>query len=132
MKNLFTTENAAMLLIDHQIGTAKLARNIDAAHLLANTRARARTAVDSGMPLLLTTSQEDHFQGPLFADLETIAPQAHADRVKRPGVVDAWTYAPYKQAVEALGRKKLVMAGLTNDVCTVYPAHHTCPTGIRV
>ncbi|MEM9012481.1 MAG: isochorismatase family protein [Pseudomonadota bacterium] len=132
MKNLFTTENAAMLLIDHQVGTAKLARNISAAHLLANARALARTAVETKMPLVLTTSQEDHFQGPLFSDFEEIAPEAHAARIKRPGVVDAWTFAPFKSAVEATGRKKLIMAGLTNDVCTVYPAISALEDGYEV
>ena len=132
MKNLFTTENAAMLLIDHQVGTARLARNIDHAHLLANTRALARTAVETGMPLLLTSSQEDHFQGPLFDDLKQIAPEAYEARIKRPGVVDAWGYEPYREAATALGRKKLIMAGLTNDVCTVYPAISALEDGYDV
>ncbi|MEM8750629.1 MAG: isochorismatase family protein [Pseudomonadota bacterium] len=132
MKNLFTTDTAAMLLIDHQDGTAKLARNIDYPHLLANTRALARTAAETGMPLILTSSQEDHFQGPLFKDLDEIAPDAYAARIKRPGVVDAWTYGPYKEAVEATGRKKLIMAGLTNDVCTVFPAISALEDGYEV
>ncbi|WP_444922167.1 isochorismatase family protein [Microbulbifer sp. CnH-101-G] len=132
MKNLFTTDSAAMLLIDHQVGTVKLARNISHAHLLANVRALARTAVKTGMPLLFTTSQEDHFQGPLFDDLEKIAPEAHAQRIKRPGVVDAWTFEPFKSAVEATGRKKLIMAGLTNDVCIVYPAISAVEDGYEV
>lgn len=132
MKNLFTVANAAMLLIDHQDGTVKLARNIDYNHLLANTRALARTAAENGMPLVLTSSQEDNFQGPLFKDLEEIAPEAYANRVKRPGVVDSWTYQPFKDAVEATGRKKLVIAGLTNDVCTVFPAISAVEDGFEV
>ncbi|VVT24909.1 isochorismatase family protein [Rhizobium sp. EC-SD404] len=132
MRNPFTADDAAMLLIDHQVGTAKLARNIDHAHLLANARALARTAAETGMPLVLTTSQEDRFQGPLFDDLQQIAPDAHAARVERPGVVDAWTYAPFKDAVVATGRKRLIMAGLTNDVCTVYPAISAIEDGYEV
>jgi hypothetical protein len=37
------------------------------------------------MPLVLTSSQEDHFQGRLFEDLEAIAPEAYMARVKAPG-----------------------------------------------
>lgn len=84
------------------------------------------------MPLVLTTSQEERFQGPLFQDLLTIAPQAHAARIKRPGVVDSWTYEPFKNAVLATGRKKLIMAGLTNDVCIVYPAISAVEDGFEV
>lgn len=132
MKNLFTTKNAAMLLIDHQIGTIKLARNIDHDEIVRNTRALARTAAQTGMPLLLTSSQEERFQGRLLPDLEAIAPKAYVDRIKRPGVVDCWMYEPYRTAVQRTGRKKLIMAGLTNDVCIVFPAISAVQDGYEV
>lgn len=132
MKDLFTTDNAAMLLIDHQVGTEKLARNIPHDRLHANVRALARTAVETGMPLVLTSSEEDNFQGALYPFLEEIAPDAYANRIKRPGTVDAWTYADYKAAVEATGRNNLIMAGLTNDVCTVFPTISAAEDGYRV
>ncbi len=132
MKNKFTVDNAAMLLIDHQQGTIKLARNLPHAEIVQNTRALARTAVETGMPLVLTSSMEDHFQGLLLDDLQTLAPEAYEKRIKRPGIVDCWEYAPYKAAVEATGRKKLIMAGLTNDVCIVYPAISAVEEGYEV
>lgn len=122
MNNLFTAENSAMLLIDHQRGTLKLARNIPHDEIVRNTRALARTAVAIKLPLVLTSSQETNFQGLLIDDLQTIASDAYEKRVKRPGVVDAWGFAPFRRAVEETGRRKLIMAGLTNDVCIVYPA----------
>ncbi len=122
MKNVFTTSNAAMLLIDHQVGTIKLAISTPYDEIVRNMRALARTAIETGMPLVLTSSQEDHFQGLLLDDLQTIAPEAYSNRVRRPGVVDCWLYGPFKEAVVATGRKKLIMSGLTNDVCIVYPA----------
>ena len=120
--DLFTTQDTAVLLIDHQIGTLKLVRNIDHDLLRRNVRALARVAVETDMPLVLTSSQEDHFQGHLIDDLQEIAPDAYEARVKRPGTVDAFKYDDYAAAVEATGRKRLIMAGLTNDVCTVFPA----------
>lgn len=132
MKNKFTVENAAMLLIDHQQGTIKLARSIAHEEIIRNTRALARTAVETGMPLVLTTSMETHFQGLLLDDLQKIAPDAYEKRVRRPGVVDCWEYEEYKSAVIATGRKKLIMAGLTNDVCIVYPAISATEDGFEV
>jgi nicotinamidase-related amidase len=132
MKDLFSPDNAAMLLIDHQVGTVKLGVSTPYDEVLRNTRALARTAVEARMPLVLTTSQEERFQGPLFSDLASIAPQQHAARVKRPGVVDCWMYQPFKDAVLATGRKKLIMAGLTNDVCIVYPAISAVQDGFQV
>lgn len=132
MKNLFTTQDATILLIDHQVGTIKLAISTPYDEIVRNTRALARTAVETGMPLVLTSSQEDHFQGLLLDDLQTLAPDAYAARVKRPGVVDCWLYPPFKDAVVATGRKRLIMAGLTNDVCIVYPAISAVEDGYEV
>lgn len=132
MKNKFTVDNAVMLLIDHQQGTIKLARNLPYAEIVQNTRALARTAVETGMPLILTSSMETNFQGLLLEDIQKIAPDAYEKRIKRPGVVDAWEYADFKNAVEATGKKKLIMAGLTNDVCIVYPAISAVEDGYEV
>lgn len=132
MKNAFSIATAAMLLIDHQVGTIKLALSTPYDEIVRNTRALARTAVETAMPLLLTSSQEDHFQGLLLDDLQTLAPEAYAARIKRPGVVDAWQFPAFREAVQALDRKQLIMAGLTNDVCIVYPAISAVEAGYSV
>lgn len=132
MKHRITVEDSAMLLIDHQRGTIKLARNIDHDEIVRNTRALARTAVATSMPLVLTSSMEEEFQGLLLDDLQQIAPDAYAARVKRPGVVDCWEFAPFRDAVLATGKKNLIMAGLTNDVCIVYPAISATEEGFNV
>ena len=132
MKNKFTVENTAMLLIDHQQGTIKLARNLSREEIVQNTRALARVAVETEMSLVLTSSMEDHFQGLLLDDLQKIAPEAYSNRIKRPGVVDCWEYDEYRNAVIATGKKKLIMAGLTNDVCIVYPAISAIEDGFEV
>ena len=132
MKGIFRLEDAAMLLIDHQVGTIKLALSTPHDEIVRNTRALARTAAEGGMPLVLTSSQEDHFQGLLLPDLQALVPDDYARRVKRPGIVDAWQFAPFREAVERTGRKKLIMSGLTNDVCIVYPAISAVEDGYEV
>ncbi len=132
MKNKFTIENSAMLLIDHQQGTIKLAQNLPHTEIVQNTRALARTAKETGMPLVLTSSMETNFQGMLLEDFKAIAPEEYEARIKRPGIVDCWEYEDYKKAVVATGKKKLIMAGLTNDVCIVYPAISAVEEGYDV
>jgi len=132
MKNRFTTTNAALVLIDHQAGTINLARNIPRAGIVRNMRALARTAVENGMPLVLTTSLETEFQGPMLDDLKAIAPEAYSKRVRRHGVVDCWDDENFKNAVVATGSKKLIMAGLTNHVCTVFPSMSATEDGYDV
>jgi nicotinamidase-related amidase len=132
MKNKFTVHDSAMLLIDHQQGTIKLAKNIDHEQIVQNTRALARTAKETGMPLVLTSSEEENFQGLLLEDLQELAPEEYENRVKRPGIVDCWEFEPFRKAVEASGKKKLIMAGLTNDVCIVFPAISATEDGYEV
>lgn len=117
-----TSQNAAMILIDHQIGTMGWARSVDIELIKANTRALARTAVDLGMPIVFTSSMEDQMQGPLMPDLEEIAPEAFAARVKRPGVVNCWDDPAFADACRKTGRKHFLMAGITTDVCLAPPA----------
>ena len=49
-------------------------------------------------------------------------PDEYTRRVKRAGTVNAWDDPNFVAAVEDTGRKNLVMAGVTTDVCLVYPA----------
>lgn len=132
MKDRFTVENSAMLLIDHQQGTIKLAKNISYDEIVQNARALARTANETGMPVVLTSSEEENFQGLLLEDLQKILPEYYEKRIKRPGIVDAWEFEPFRKAVEATGRKKLIMSGLTNDVCIVFPAISATEAGYEV
>jgi len=84
------------------------------------------------LPVVLTSSQEDQIQGPLLPELESILPDAFANRVKREGVVNAWADPAFKAAVLATGRRNLIMAGVTTDVCLVFPAIDAVDEGFRV
>ena len=128
----FTPENSVMLLIDHQQGTIKLAKNIPESVILSNTRALARTAKATGIPLVLTTSNENNFQGPLFDFFQEVAPEEYAARIQRQGLVNTWEHSGFRKAAVASGRKNLIMAGLTNDVCIVFAAISAVLDGYHV
>lgn len=132
MTALFTPQNTALLLIDHQIGTMQLIRNIDVAQAKRMSLALAKAARILGIPTILTSSQEDRMQGPLLPELQEILPEAFESRIKREGIVNAWTDANFKAAVEATGRKNLIMAGVTTDVCLVFPAIDAVREGYQV
>ena len=128
----FTAENTAMLLIDHQVGTMGWVRSISFDDLKANALALAKAARGLNIPLVLTSSMENHAQGPLLSELEEIAPAEHAARIQRQGVVNAFDDKNFAAAVEATGRRKLIVAGVTNDVCTVFPTVSALRDGYEV
>lgn len=129
---LFTPANTAVLLIDHQRGTMSWVRSIPLEEMKANALALARAAKALEMPLVLTSSLEDQAQGPLPEELARIAPAEFEKRIRRSGVVNALHDPDYAAAVEATGRRNLIIAGVTNDVCTVYPTLTALEQGYRV
>ncbi len=128
----FNADNAAMLLIDHQLGTIEWMHSAPKEEVKRNTLALAKAAKAVRMPVLLTSSMEWEAQGPLFPELEEILPEAFEARIKRAGIVDAFDDPNFAQAVQALGRKKLIMAGLLTEVCVVYPALNAADEGYEV
>ncbi|MGW0710259.1 isochorismatase family protein [Streptomyces sp. NPDC002643] len=117
----FTPENSALLLIDHQVGTMGWVGSIAFEEMKANALALAKAAKALDMPLVLTSSMEEYAQGPLLSELAEIAPEEFAGRIQRQGVVNAFDDKNFADAVAATGRSHLIIAGVTNDVCTVYP-----------
>lgn len=120
----FKKEDTVMLLIDHQVGTINFAANRPKDMIINRAATLAKIAKALDIPVVLTTSQEDQMQGPTIPELQKILPDEYANRIKRTGVTNAWDDPNYKKAVlkAANGRKNVIMAGLTNDVCIVYPS----------
>jgi nicotinamidase-related amidase len=132
ISNQFTPENSALVLVDYQVGTLQLIRNNSSDQSLRNAVMLAKAAKAYGMPIVLTTSQEDHIQGPLAPALQHISPEAYKNRVKRVGIVNAWADPNFSAAVEATGRKKLIMGGVTTDICLIFPSISAVQAGFEV
>jgi nicotinamidase-related amidase len=132
MTHPFRPNSSALLLIDHQVGTMQLVKNLPLEQVRTMTLALARAAKILQMPVILTSSQEERIQGPLMPELAEILPDAFEARVRRAGIVNAWTDAQFVAAVEATGRKDLIMAGITTDVCLVFPSISAVEQGYRV
>lgn len=128
----FTSADSALLLIDHQVGTMQLIKNIPLEVVKKNTLALAKAANALGIPVVLTSSQENMHQGPLMPELEQILPEAFESRVSRAGIVNAWNDLAFVAAVKKTGRKNLIMAGVTTDVCLVYPTISAVHEGYNV
>ena len=132
MKGQFTPENCALVLIDHQVGTLQFVHTMSPETALQNALMLAKAAKAYGMPIVLTTSQEDHPQGPTAPALQEALPEAYKNRVKRTGIVNAWADPNFSAAVRATGRKKLIMAAVTTDICLIFPAISAVQEGFEV
>ncbi|MFP3504432.1 isochorismatase family protein [Burkholderia sp. SIMBA_062] len=117
-----TGASAALLLIDHQVGTMGWVTSTSFDEMKRNAIILAKAAKILNIPTVLTSSMEEAAQGPLLSELEAILPNEFAARIKREGIVNAMDDEAFAAAVKATGRTKFILAGVTNDVCTVYPA----------
>jgi nicotinamidase-related amidase len=129
---MFTLDNTALMLIDHQVGTMQLIKNIDRELAAKQAIALAKMANILGIPVVITSSQEDRAQGPILPEIAALLPEAHTARIKRPGVVNAWAYPAFRDAVIATGKPNLIMAGVTTDVCLIFPAIDAAREGFGV
>lgn len=130
----FNTDDTAVILIDHQVGTNTWASTTPLDLLQRNVIILAKFAQGTGMPVVLTSSQETNVnvQGPLMPELQEILPEAFAARIKRQGVVNAWDDENFANACRNTGKKNFVMAGVTTDVCMVAPAISAVEEGFQV
>ncbi|MCI5106933.1 MAG: isochorismatase family protein [Pseudomonadales bacterium] len=114
-----TTENAALVLVDHQVGLMTGIRDYSIAELKHNVVGLARAARALGIPIVTTTTSADTLWGPAFPELQEALPeQAFIDR----STVNAWDDPRVEAAIRATGRNKLIFAGVSLEVCAAFPA----------
>lgn len=82
------------------------------------------------VPVVLTTSAEKGPNGPKLPELVAMFPDAPL--ISRPGQINAWENADFVRAIEQTGRKKIVMSGITTDVCVAFAALSALDAGYEV
>ena len=122
--------NAAVLLVDHQTGLLSLVRDIDPDRFKNNVLALADLAKYFKLPTILTTSFEDGPNGPLVPELKKAFPDA--PYIARPGQINAWDNEDFVKAVNATGKKQLIVAGVVTEVCVAFPALSALAEGFEV
>ncbi|MFZ5749219.1 MAG: hydrolase [Pseudomonadota bacterium] len=128
-KSLLTPADHMLILIDHQSQMAFATRSIDAALLRTNTALVANAAAGFGVTTILTTVAEKSFSGPLFTEITDAMPGA--DVIDRT-TMNCWEDANVIRAVNAIGKPRIVLAGLWTGVCIVGPALSAIEQGFDV
>ena len=114
-----TSENAALVLVDHQVGLMTGVRDYSTGELKHNVVALAKAAKALKLPIIVTTTARDSMWGPTFPELVEALPGVEIiDRSS----VNAFDDERVARAIEATGRKKLIFAGISLEVCAAFPA----------
>ena len=114
-----TSENAALILVDHQVGLMTGVRDYSTGELKHNVVALAKAAKALKLPIVVTTTARDSMWGPTFPQLVEALPGIEIiDRSS----INAFDDERVARAIAATGRKKLIFAGLSLEVCAALPA----------
>ena len=128
---MLTADNAALVMIDHQAGLMLFPGDIDPADLRLNAIALAKTAKLYNLPVVLSAAAQGPRGplGPIIPEITDLFP--NIDIIYRTKI-NSWFEPAIREAIEATGRQKLMMAGITADFCAGLPAKSAVADGYDV
>lgn len=127
---LLTPENSALLVVDYQPSQIHAVTSIDHDLLVRNIVSVARLAKTYALPIVLSTvNVAANGQPPTIPELRgVLSDSVELDRTQ----INSWEDVDFRQAVEATGRKKLIMTALWTEVCLAFPALDALRQGYEV
>jgi hypothetical protein len=124
-----TSENAALSLVDHQVGLMTGVRGYSTGELKHNIVALAEAAKALNLPIVVTTTARNSMWGPTFPELVEALPGVRIIDRSSVNVFDDPTVA---RAIETTCRKKLIFAGISLEVCAAFPVITAVGKGLLV
>ena len=127
---LLTPQNSALIVIDYQPNQVQAVTSIDHDLLSRNIVSVARLAKAYQLPVVLSTvGVEANGAAPTLPELRDIlSDSVELDRTS----INAWEDVQFREAVEATGRKKLIMTALWTEVCLTFPTLDALRAGYEV
>jgi nicotinamidase-related amidase len=127
--SMLTPDNHMLVMIDHQSQMAFATRSIDISLLRTNSALVAESAAAFSVPTILTTVAAKTFSGPIFEEISRAFPGAATiDRT----TMNSFEDQKVVDAVNLIGKNRLVLAGLWTSVCIVGPALTALAQGFDV
>lgn len=124
-----TADNSVLAMIDHQTGLMVGLGDEHPTVLKNNIVGLTRTAKAIGLPSVVTASLPEGPNGPVMPEITQVLGE---EVIEREGQINAWDSLAFKQAIEKIGRKKIIMAGIVTDVCLLFPALSAVEEGYDV
>lgn len=128
--HLLTPENSAFIVIDYQPIQVRSIRSMNRDELVFNIVSTAKAAVNYKLPIIHSTVnvKTGKNKPPISELMEVLGNYPTYDRT----TINSWEDAEFKQAVEATGRKKLIMTALWTEACLAFPTLDAIGEGYEV
>ena len=117
-----TPDNAAAIFIDYQTELILGCQSATPQEIKNNMLALAQIAKIYELPVVMTTTGGGVTSpaGGTISDLTKMFPDV--ENIDRQQYLNSMQDPKFNEAVKATGRKKLIMGGITTDLCVVFPA----------
>jgi len=126
---LYTPADSAVVFIDHQPQMTFGVANIDRATLINNVTLLAKVAKEFDVPAVLTSVETEAFSGYIWPQLLDVFPgQAVVERTS----MNSWDDEGFRKAIEATGKKNILMTGLWTEVCVTWPTIEMLGAGYNI
>ena len=128
--HLLTPANAAFIIIDYQPVQVNSIASMERQRLVSNIIRAAKAALLYGLPIVHSTvNVQTGINKPAIAPLRKLLDRIPTyDRT----TINAWEDVEFRKAVEATGRKKLIMTALWTEACLTFPALDAMREGFEV
>jgi nicotinamidase-related amidase len=128
--HLLTPENAALVVIDYQPTQVQAVKSVDQELLVDNIVSVARLARTFDLPVVLSTVQvASGREAPTIPELKAVLSDCpEIDRT----MMNSWEDTEFRQAVEATGRRRLIMTALWTEICLAFPTLDALRDGFEV
>jgi len=126
---LYTPQDSAVVFIDHQPQMTFGVSSIDRAMLINNVTLLAKVAKEFNVPAVITAVETESFSGYVWPQLLDVFP---GQQVVERSSMNSWDDRAFRKAVEATGRKNIIMTGLWTEVCVTWPAIEMLAAGYNV
>lgn len=128
--HLLTPENSTFIIIDYQPIQVSSIRSIDQKELVFNIVSTAKAAVNYDLPIVHSTVnvKTGRNKPPIPEIQEVLGHLPTYDRTS----INSWEDVEFRRAVEATGRKKLIMTALWTEACLTFPALDALKDGYDV
>lgn len=128
-KGLLTPDNCVVVLVDFQPQMFFGVANIDRKTLENNVLILAKAAKTFGVPTILTAVETLGYSGYTMPQLLDVFPeQTPIERTS----MNFWETPEVVAAIEATGRKNIVIAALWTEACLTFPAMQALADGYNV
>ncbi|MGN6225372.1 hydrolase [Pseudoxanthomonas sp.] len=128
--HLLTPQNAAFIIIDYQPVQVNSIASMDRQLLVNNIVGASKAAVAYGLPIVHSTvNVKTGLNKPPIPQLRRVLDKFPTyDRT----TINSWEDVEFRQAVEATGRRKLIMTALWTEACLTFPALDALKEGYEV